>query len=203
MLNDNSNALRRALLVLLGQIILGTGVALVIKGNLGLDPSAVFIEGVSNVIHKSYGTAALLCNGIILLIVYFLDKFKVNFASISGMFFVGYTVDIVNYILNNLLKLELSSYITMGLFTVIGGLVIALGAVIYISQNLGVAAFDVFPEIIADRTKYKYSTIRRIIDILFLIVGVILGGTFGVGTVYLALAIGPQISLWRNVLKIK
>lgn len=203
MLNDSSNALRRALLVLLGQIILGTGAALVIKGNLGLDPSAVFVEGVSNVIHKSYGTAALLCNGVILVIVYFLDKFKVNFASISGMFFIGYTVDIVSYILNNLIKLELTNYITRGMFTIIGGLLIALGAVVYISQNLGVAAFDVFPEIIADRTKYKYSTIRKIIDGSFLIVGILLGGTFGIGTVYLALAIGPQISFWRKVLKIK
>ena len=62
-----------------------------------------------------------------------------------------------------------------------------------LSSNLGVAPNDIIPFIVQGRTKFQYRWIRIGLDAGYLIIGFILGGTVGIGTIIAMLSIGPFI----------
>lgn len=203
MLNDEKNALQRALLVLVGQIICGIGVGLFLFSGLGPDPNSVFISGVGFRLNLSYGMASFLCNGIILIMIYFIDKFYIHFASVLALVSVGFTADFTRFVLGSLLNITLNNFFIKLIFNVLGGVVLGLGITIYVSQNLGIAPFDGISEIISRKKNISISIVRRIIDITMLILGYLLGGTFGIGTIILAFLVGPSIGFWRDKLKLE
>ena len=60
-------------------------------------------------------------------------------------------------------------------------------------SDIGVAPNDIVPFIIKDKLNCQYRWVRIAFDATFLIVGFILGGKVGIGTIIAMLAIGPFI----------
>ena len=81
------------------------------------------------------------------------------------------------------------------LLVLFGCFIIAVGFSILSASDIGVAPNDIVPFIIQDKLKFQYRWIRICLDATFLIVGFILGGKVGVGTIISMLAIGPFIQL--------
>ena len=79
------------------------------------------------------------------------------------------------------------------LLVLAGCFIIAIGFSIMSASNIGVAPNDIVPFIIQDKLKCQYRWIRIAMDATFLVVGFILGGKVGVGTIISMLAIGPFI----------
>ncbi len=73
----------------------------------------------------------------------------------------------------------------------------AIGIATYIGADLGVGAIDLVSEIISNKLKLSYRVIRVVCDITFVVVGYLLGGTVGVGTVVAAFMIGPAVQFVR------
>ncbi len=198
MTNKQNDLMRRGFFVIIGQILCGIGVGFFMFPGLGPDPNSVFIEGVGLVLNMTYGQASFVLNGIIALIIFFIDRKFVNFASITILFTVGFVADFTRAILGNLVAIGDSSIPFRFIFTIIGGIILAIGVAIYTNQDLGAGAFDAMSELTAYKTKIEFSKIRRIIDLIVLGIGYLLGGTVGIGTVYLALTTGPIIAFIRR-----
>ena len=79
------------------------------------------------------------------------------------------------------------------LIVVLGVFIIAAGISLVSGSDVGVAPNDIVPFIIQDKTKVQYKYIRIALDATFLIVGFLIGGTVGVGTIIAMLAMGPFI----------
>ena len=71
------------------------------------------------------------------------------------------------------------------------------GIATYIKADLGVGAIDLISEIISRKTKVQYRLVRVIGDTAFVVIGYILRGTVGVGTVVAAFLTGPTVQLVR------
>jgi uncharacterized membrane protein YczE len=55
---------------------------------------------------------------------------------------------------------------------------------------------DALPVIIASKVSFPFKWIRIGYDLNFLIIGALLGGIFGIGTIFCALATGPLIAFF-------
>ena len=194
----SSNLVRRTFISLIGLMLCGVGVALFLWSGLGVDPASVFELGVGKVFHISYGTSAAVINVVILIVVFFIDKSYINISSILAIFGIGYTADIVSDLLQNL-NFEMTNLIVKLIFVAIGLTIMAFGIATYIRADLGVGAIDLISEIISEKAKLQYRVVRIVGDVSFVVIGFLLGGTFGIGTLVAAFMTGPTVQFVRPV----
>lgn len=193
---DTKNLAGKLIVAMLGLIICGIGVGIFLYSGLGVDPASVFELGVANVFHITYGTASAAINVVILAVVFFLDKSYINISSILAIFGIGYTADLTNFILGLFLKGEQHIVVRI-IMIIIGLLIMSTGIAAYIRAELGVGAIDLISEIISNKLKISYRGVRIGADITFVIVGFLLGGAVGIGTVLAAFMTGPSVQFLR------
>jgi uncharacterized membrane protein YczE len=68
----------------------------------------------------------------------------------------------------------------------------------YIGADFGAGPRDTLMLVGSRRTGVRIAIVRATLELCALVVGIVLGGTFGFGTVLFALAVGPVIeaSFW-------
>lgn len=191
-----NHLVKRTLISLIGLIFCGIGVALFLYTGLGVDPASVFELGIANVFHISYGTSSALINVVILVIVFIIDKSYINISSVIAIFGIGYTADFVKLLLNLLRLGELNIIVKLAMILA-GLLIMAVGIATYIRADLGVGAIDLISEIISWKGKLQYRLVRIAGDISFVVIGFLLGGTVGIGTVVAAFMTGPSVQFVR------
>ena len=187
---------KRMLTSLVGLILCGVGVSMFLYSGMGVDPASVFELGLAKVFRISYGTSSALINVVILLIVFFIDKNYINISSLIAIFGIGYTADFVRKILSILIQGEPNLILKLVLI-LIGLFIMSCGIATYIKAELGVGAIDLISEIISRKSKVQYRVVRVIGDVAFVVIGFLLGGTVGVGTVVAAFLTGPTVQLVR------
>lgn len=187
---------KRILTSLIGLILCGVGVSMFLYSGMGVDPASVFELGIAKVFGISYGTSSALINVAILLIVFFIDKSYINISSLIAIFGIGYTADFVRKILGILIQGEPNLILKLALI-LIGLFIMSCGIATYIKADLGVGAIDLISEIISRKSKMQYRLVRVIGDVAFVVIGFLLGGTVGVGTVVAAFLTGPTVQLVR------
>src|SRR4029077_12427658 len=76
----------------------------------------------------------------------------------------------------------------------LGGIaLIGPATALYIGADLGAGPRDTLMLVGARRTRFRIGVVRGTLELTALVVGIILGGTFGVGTVLFAFGIGPIV----------
>ena len=196
MKQKNKNLGARVVMSLVGLILCGVGVSLFLYTGMGVDPASVFELGIGNVTGISYGSAAALLNVVILFIVFLVDRRYINISSFLAIFGIGYTADFVRGILDICIRREPVLIVKL-LMLVAGLFIMAVGIAVYIFADLGVGAIDLVSEIISDKSGFAYQKVRVIGDVSFVVIGYVLGGTVGVGTVLAAFMTGPAVQLVR------
>jgi uncharacterized membrane protein YczE len=85
----------------------------------------------------------------------------------------------------------------VGLLT-LGLLCFGIGSAFYIGANLGAGPRDSLMLVGSRRTGIRIGAVRAMLEISVLIVGFLLGGTVGIGTLAFAALIGPTVeaSFW-------
>jgi uncharacterized membrane protein YczE len=93
--------------------------------------------------------------------------------------------------------LDIASYnIIIRIFLlVLVSFIIAIGFSILSATNLGFAPNDSVYFIVSDKIKIEYRWVRMVTDLCYLIIGFLLGGVVGIGTIISALLTGPFVQL--------
>ena len=74
---------------------------------------------------------------------------------------------------------------------VLACVILALGMSIVIKSDAGTGPNDLVAIVISDKTKKKFSIVRMLTDLSFVVLGALLGGVWGVGTLICAFLVGP------------
>lgn len=198
--NKSQHLIVRILVAIAGLTLSGVGVGIFLYSKLGVDPASCFETGVSLITKVGFGTAAAIVNVAILLIVFFIDKKYINISSLLAIFFIGYVAEGMEWVLNRLILGEMSLAVRV-LFILLGSVIMAVGIAVYTTPRLGVGAIDLVSQIITDKLHWTYRWVRVGGDILFVLIGWLLGaqiGThIGVGTILCAFLLGPLVQLLR------
>lgn len=201
--------LKKIMLIWIGVMIMGFGLAINIANNWGSDPVTVFAQSLTNILGKigvtflTVGRALILMNMVVFVIMVFIYKLKyVNWGTFAGMFCVGLFTDfwtgfLADMVLNN------NGFGFKTLWMILGTVSLAVGIGIYAAVDMGASPLDLISITISEKLGVNYAKVRMICDLCFLVLGWLFGGIVGVATVLCMLLIGPISGLViQNIKKI-
>jgi uncharacterized membrane protein YczE len=183
-------AARSASLVV-GLFVFALGIVLILESKLGLSPWDVLNQGLAKHTPLSFGMA----NVAVALVVLFLGWSlggrpgvgTVANALLVGSFIQGLTaLDAVTGLAHDGLAVRIP-------LLVLGIVLIGPGSALYIGADFGAGPRDTLMLVGAQRSGRRVGLVRAVLEICALGVGVVLGGTFGAGTVLFALGVGPIV----------
>lgn len=178
---------RRLARLLVGLWVFGTGEALLVASGLGNSPWTVFAEGVSEQTPLSIGLATVLISFVLLLVWIPLGE-RPGLGTILNAVIVGVALDVMLLILGD-------APLPVRIGELLGGiLLVGIGSGIYINAALGPGPRDGLMIGLHRRTGRPVGLLRGAIEVSALVVGFLLGGTVGPGTVAFALLIGPAVA---------
>lgn len=186
-----------------GLIILALGIALTIKGKvLGIGPWDVFHYGLYLQFGLTIGSWSIIAGLAIVLFTSLATKSWPKIGTVLNMLLVGIFIDIFLYILPD----PESLWLKMVVF-ILGIIVLGYGIGIYVAPDLGAGPRDGLMLYITDKTGWKVQWVRIGIEITVLLLGWLLGGPVGIGTIIIAFFLGtivgyslPQSKRWMNSL---
>lgn len=198
MLNlKKSNLFLRYVKLMIGLFICAVGQNLFLYCDLGMNPWNVFHQGLSLHLPITLGQASQTVGLIIITICMFFKIFP-GIATILNMYFIGFFVDML---INSNIMSTPETIIGKVIMCVSGVVVLSLGMFLYMSQELGAGPRDGLMLALTQRTRFKVGTIRNFMEITVLIVGILLGGKFGAGTIIASFLAGPALQTIFKIFK--
>ena len=189
--------LLRVIILMIGLTIAHLGVTLFILADLGSDPFNVLVQGIfrtiSNVVDWSFithGRVHIVICVIIILALLVVDKSYIKIGTVLCMIFGGPIIDMFTVVLAPIFTIT-NSLIFKIVMLALGCVILAYGMTIVIKSDAGTGPNDLVSVVISDKTKKKFSIVRIIVDVSFVVVGFVLGGSLGIGTIICAFCVGP------------
>jgi uncharacterized membrane protein YczE len=175
---------RRFAQLLAGLVLYGSTAAMLVLAGLGLDPWDVLHQGLSRTVGLGIGTWAILVSVVVLLGWAPLRQ-RPGAGTVMNALAVGAVIDLVLALASP--PHEWWARVMLLVGGVVGN---GLATGLYIGAGLGPGTRDGLSVGIAARG-HSMRIVRTCIEATVLVVGVLLGGTVGIGTVAYALCIGP------------
>jgi uncharacterized membrane protein YczE len=174
-------------MLLVGLVCFGFGIALMKRADLGLSPWEVLADGISKRTGLAIGTVSILIGPPILLLWLPLGE-KPGVGTLLNIVLIGL---VTNFSLSFLPMLQ--AWPVRGVLMALGILVIGIGSGLYLSTKLGPGPRDGLMTALARKTGWSLRWTRTGIEVAVLALGVLLGGTVGLGTLAFALGIGQVV----------
>ena len=178
------------ILLCLGLSLFGFGESLLIHSTIGVSPWTVLAEGLSLKLNWSVGFATFIVSVLVLSTWIFLKQ-KPGLGTLLNIIIIAGMIDISLF----LFDFSTNSYLLNILTGILGVLFVGLGSGIYLIANLGPGPRDGLMTGLQRITNFPIAWVRASIEISVVILGWILGGTVGLGTLIFALGIGPAVAL--------
>ncbi len=186
----------RLLIVVLGLFIFAVGDVFTYRANVGLGPWDVLHQGISFHTPLSFGTASIAV-GAILILLSLLLKVYPGVATLLNMSLIGLFINL-QLQMNWLPNLSTLPLLLRLLVDVVGIFLVGLGCAIYIAPHLGAGPRDGLMLRLNVLTKVRIAIVRIALECSVLLLGFLLGGSVGIGTLLFAFGIGPciEIGFW-------
>jgi uncharacterized membrane protein YczE len=170
--------------LIVGLVLYGTSAALLVRGNLGLDPWDVFHQGLSRKTHLAIGTWIIIV-GLAVLFLWIPLRQRPGIGTLSNAVLIGLSL---NWILPLLPVLH--SLAMRWLFLAGGTVLCGIATGLYIGAAMGPGPRDGLMVGLAARG-HSLRVVRTGLELTVLVIGYLLGGTVGIGTLVFAVSIGP------------
>jgi uncharacterized membrane protein YczE len=180
---------RRVTQLFIGLFLYGAGCALTIEAGLGVDPWTVFAEGLS--VHTGIGIGWITnIVGFVVLLLWIPLRQKPGIGTIANILLVGTSIQAVLWIVPPVSGLGLQIGVLLG-----GILMVAIASGLYIGARFGPGPRDGLMTGMHARLGWPIWLCRALVEASVLVIGWLLGGTVGVGTILFAVLIGPLVHI--------
>ena len=160
-----------------------------VRADLGADPWNVFHLGVANLLSMNIGVV-IIAVGVLVLLAWIPLRQRPGFGTLSNVIMIGLAADVALLVIPGFESLLARSGLLVSAV-----ILNALATALYIGAGFGAGPRDGLMTGIHARTGWPVRRIRTAIEVSVLLIGWLLGGTVGFGTVLYALAIGPLIQI--------
>jgi len=198
-----ADALKRFPQSIAGQAVFATGLVMMLAAGVGLPSWEILHQGLSKQLGIQIGTAAQL-SGIFVLLLWIPIRQRPGLGTLSNIVIIGW---VMNMELGLLTLAGVPSAaevaaqpLLAGVLAIAGTAVVGIGSGIYIGSGNGPGPRDGLMTGLHHRTGQPIWKMRTAIEVVVGILGILLGGTFGFGTIWFALTIGPQVQFWLGTL---
>lgn len=185
--------------LLVGLVLFGVGLWLGLVAELGVGPWDVLTGGLSQQLGTPFGRTAIGISVVVLLIG-LAAGVRPGVGTLLNVLVIGAVIDVL--LATPLLAGLGSAPVALRLVvTLLGIACVAAGSALYLGAQLGPGPRDGLMVAIHLRTGWRVGTARAVLECGVLVVGVLLGGPVGIGTVLFALGIGPGVQVAFRVLR--
>ncbi|MCX6401655.1 MAG: hypothetical protein NTX33_17215 [Propionibacteriales bacterium] len=180
---------RRLAQLFLGLALYGVSLAMMVLGDIGLAPWDVLHSGVTEHVPITLGQAVVLFSFVVLVFWIPLRE-KPGVGTIANALVVGMSADAT------LALFDAPEDLPARIGLMVGGVVLCgLATALYIGAQLGRGPRDGLMTGLHRRTGLSIRLVRTVLEVTVVVIGLLLGGVLGLGTVVFALTIGP-IAQW-------
>jgi uncharacterized membrane protein YczE len=182
--------------LLVGLFLFALAIVLILESKLGLSPWDVLNQGIAKHTPLSFGMANVAVGLVVLFVAWALGGTPgigtVANAVLVGTFIQGLTaIDALTTLHHQPLGVRV-------VLLVAGVALIGPASAFYIGADFGAGPRDTLMLVGTRRTGVRVALVRGTLELCALVVGIVLGGTFGIGTLLFAFGVGPVIeaSFW-------
>ncbi len=181
---------RRLPQLVVGLVLYGVSLGLMVRGNVGLAPWDVLHSGLIRHVPITLGQAVVLMSFVVLVLWIPLRE-QPGIGTIANALLVGLSADATLWLLDE------PSVLAGRIALMVGGVVLCgLASGLYIGAQLGRGPRDGLMTGLHRRTGVSLRLVRTLLEVAVVLVGLLLGGVLGAGTVVYALTIGPLTQLF-------
>ena len=192
----------RVIILMVGLTIAHLGVTLFLLTELGSDPFNVLIQGLFRTLFSltgwaflTHGRVHIAVSLLIILVLLLTDRSYIKIGTLLCMVCGGPIIDLFTLLLTPLFA-DIGALPVRIVILAVGCVILAYGMTIVIKSDAGTGPNDLVAIVISDKLHRKFSIVRIIVDVCFVAVGWLLGGTFGLGTVICAALVGPVAGIF-------
>jgi uncharacterized protein len=186
-------SVKRTLILFLGLFIFGLGDSLLIQSQIGNAPWSVLAQGLSERLEITLGWSTFLVSSLVLFLWIPLRE-RPGFGTLSNIVVIAAAIQLgITFF-----PQQIVFWISL-VYCLIGIAMVGVGSALYITCGLGSGPRDGLMTAIHFRSGYRIGRVRLSIEAFVLILGAVLGGTVGVGTLLFALLIGQSIAISLGV----
>jgi hypothetical protein len=177
------------LVLVIGLWLFGSGEAALVASGLGQSPWTVLAAGVSNQADVSIGWAYFWISAFVLLLWIPLRQ-RPGLGTLVNIVVIATSLQVMIEVFPNPEELGLQiSQVLLGI------LLVGAGSGLYITCNVGPGTRDGLMTGLHARTGVSVGSARTAIEVTVVVIGWLLGGVVGVGTLLFALLIGQSVAI--------
>lgn len=186
----------RMVILFVGLCIAHLGVTLFLLADLGADPFNVLVQGIFRTLSGSVGLKFLThgythigINLLIIVILFIVDRNYIKLGTVFCMVFGGPIIDVFTMLLEKYINSSLPFAVRLGILA-LGCVILAYGMTVVIKSDAGTGPNDLVAIAISEKGHFPFGMTRTITDVSFVVIGFLLGGKFGIGTIVCAVLVG-------------
>ena len=187
---------RDFLIIQIGFALFGLSIAVMIRSHLGTSPWAVLEVAFSQLTGITPGRMSIIV-GFVVLIVAIAMRERIGWGTLGNILFIGLWEDLFLWMIPDMENLLVRGGMLLAAIFIMG-----FASAIYIGVDAGAGPRDSLMLAVHRTTHASIRLARGVIELLVVLVGWLLGGPLGFGTVIFALLIGPAVQWAFRVLKV-
>lgn len=193
-MQTSKSFLSRLSLVIVGTILMGIGIELIVVADQGFDSVSTLILGLMDHSALPFGRWSQLISVLFLLITLIYKRSMLGIGSIINTFLVGETISRTAPVIQAVDSLGNNPLICLA-----GFCTMALGTSIYLTGGLGSGPLEGMMFCVCDLLHLSLRKGRILLDFMIVVIGVLLGSSFGLGTLFAIFLLGPMIQFFLAV----
>ena len=190
--------LRDFVVIQIGFFLYGLAIALIVRANLGTGTWVVLEVALANILGIKIGTMTIYM-GFFVLILALLLREQVGWGTLGNILSIG---PWLNVLLDFIGSVKNNFPLQIGMF-ILGILIQGIATAVYIGVDAGAGPRDSLMLAIHRTTGVSIRLARGAIEGIVVLIGWLLGGPLGFGTVVFALLIGPSVQWAFRLFKVQ
>ena len=171
---------KKIVVIVIGSMIAAYGITLALYAGFGGATLAVLWQGLSETFHMSIGMASfMVALGMILFVVIY-DRSQIHIGTVLYQIVYSACVDLF------------ANCHIYSRYVWVNFLIMLLGVILF---AVGTGFYEAVTFALAEKNNWQVKIVRMILDIVMVVVGVLLGGKFGICTIVTVIISGPVIQL--------
>ena len=189
--------IRDMFVIQIGFLLYGLAIALIVRADLGTGTWLVLEVALADILGIKIGTMTVYMGFTILIIALALRE-RVGWGTLANILSIG---PWLNLFLDLIPTVNTNLLLQIGMF-LLGTLIQGIATAVYIGVDAGAGPRDSLMLAVHRKTGASVRLARGAIEVVVVLIGWLLGGPLGIGTVVFALLIGPSVQWAFKLFKV-
>ena len=191
---------KRIAIYLIGMSITSLGIALVVLSSAGAGPWDAVAAGLHKQLGLTIGMWSIISQGLVVILIAFIEKERLQYGAVIAIIIRSFFLDVWIYLLIRHVDLTYSMVTQWSSF-LIGIVLIGFGIGLYLEAKFPKTPIDGLMVALHHRFGWTLGGSRLLIEFTAAVMGFLLGGPVGLGTIMVALFLGKIVQFTNGKIK--